>query len=158
MAFNYRLDRVFPGMGQPLRNDGVFVQTGLALSGTTQQTFPIPSSGVLSPTTSAGRIRVKIYNGAAGTLTDLVVTATDGTNTIEIGQSLLHPFVAVALSATAWLEFFFDYLFDVSGVIGGGGGASGQLLSSIGGANAFSVKTTLGAGTASMDLELAPLV
>lgn len=161
MSFNVRLDRTFPGMGQPLRNDAVFLQTGLALSGTVQQSFPIPLTGVLAPTTTMGRIRLKIYNGGGTTpaLTDVLVTGSDGTNTVVIGQAVLHPNVAITLLASGnqWLEFIFDYLFDVGSP---GGGASGQLSSAIGGANSFSVKTTLSgtAPTASMDMEICQLI
>ena len=161
MPLNRRLDSIFPGMGQPFRNDATFVQLALAMTGTVQQSFPIPATGVLVPTTTAGRIRLKIYNGGgtSPTLTDLVITATDGTNTITLLQSLVHPTVAVAITATAWMEFEFEYLLDVA-TSGAGGGASGQLSSLIGGANAFSVKTTMGGTTptALMDLELAPLI
>ena len=161
MSINIRLDRIFPGMGQPLRNDALYLQTGLALSGTAQQTFPIPASGVLVPTTTAGRIRVKIYNGGGTTpaVTDIVITATDGTNTVEILQGTFHTNVAVSLTATSWLEFEFEYILDTA-PSGAGGGASGQLSGVIGGANAFSVKTTLSgtAPTASMDMEICPLI
>ena len=162
MSFNKRVDSIFPGMGQSLRNDAVFVQTGIALSTTGQQSNPIPASGVLAPTTTAGRIRLKIYNGGgtSPTLIDLVITAGDGTNNITLGGSVLHPTVAVPITATSWLEFEFEYVLDVATTAGTGGGSIGQLLASIGGANQFSVKTTLGGTTptASMDVELAPLI
>jgi hypothetical protein len=162
VAFNKRLDSIFPGMGVGLRNDAVLIQTGIALSTTGQQSTPIPASGVLAPTTSAGRIRIKIYNGGgtSPTLIDLLVTATDGTNTVLIPQSLIHPTVAWPLTtATSWFEFEFEFILDVASS-GAGGGAVGQLSGVIGGANAFSVKTTLGGTTptASMDLELVPLI
>jgi len=88
-----------------------------------------------------------------------VVTATDGTNTVVIGDSILHPNAAIALTSTQWFEFVFDYLFDVD-PSSTGGGSKGQFTSAIGGANAFSVKTTLGGTSpgASMDLELCPLI
>jgi hypothetical protein len=162
VSFNVRLDRIFPGMGQPLRNDAVFLQSGIALSGTAQQSSPIPASGVLSIPTSAGRLRIKIYNGGGTTpaLTDIVVTAGDGTNNITLGGGILHPTVAVTLSATSWLEFEFEYIIDFATTAGGGGGSVGQLLASVGGANQFAIKTTMSgtAPTASMDLELCPLI
>ncbi len=161
MSFNNRLDRIFPGMGQPLRNDTLFLAQGLALSTTGQQSNTLPAAGLLVPTTSAGRMRVKIYNGGGTTpaLTDLLVTASDGTNTVVIGQSVLHPTVAITITATQWFEYEFEYLLDVA-ASGAGGGASGQLSGVVGGATSFAVKTTLSgtSPTASMDVELAPLV
>jgi len=136
----------------------VYYQAGIALSGTVQATSPIPATGVILGTT-AGKIRVKIYNGGgtSPTLVDLLVTASDGTNTVLIGQSLFHPSAAWALTTTAWFEVVIDYLLDTA-ASGSGGGAAGQLLP--GGATSFSVKTTLGgtSPTASMDLEIVPLV
>jgi hypothetical protein len=157
MALTIRLDRTFPGMGSPMRNDAIFLQTGLAMSGTAQQSFPIPASGVLSFQTTTGKIRMKVYNGGGTTpaLTDILVTASDGTNSVVIGNSLLHPTVAVTLIAASnqFFEFFFEYLLDS----GAGGGASGTLA---GGATSFSVKTTMSgtSPTASMDLEICPLI
>lgn len=161
MPFNRRLDSTFPGFGQGFRQDSLLVQTGLALSGTVQQSFPIPASGTLALTFTAGKLRIKIYNGGGTTpaLTDIVVTAGDGTNNITIGELLLHPTVAITLSATSWLEFEDEFLLDVA-TSGAGGGASGQLSAVVGGANQMSIKTTLSgtAPTASMDLELVPLI
>lgn len=161
MALNRRLDQRFPGLGVGVRNDSIYLQTGIALANNPQQSSPIPLTGTLAPVTNAGAIRIKIYNGggASPTLTDLLVTATDGTNTIVIGQSILHPNVAIALNLAQWFEFEFEYFLDVA-TSGAGGSASGQLSSVIGGANAFSVKTTLGGSspTASMDVEIMPLI
>lgn len=160
MSLTVRLDRVFPGMGTPLRNDAIFLQTGLAMSGTAQQSFPIPATGVLSLTTTMGRIRMKVYNGGGTTpaLADILATASDGTNTVVIGQGILHPNVAITLLAASnqFFEFYFEYLID----LGAGGGATGTLSNTIGGATSFSVKTTMTgtSPTASMDLELCPLI
>jgi hypothetical protein len=57
------------------------------------------------------------------------------------------------------LEFEFEYILDVASS-GAGGGATGQLSGVIGGANAFAVLYTMtgAAGTASMDVEIAPLI
>ena len=160
MAFNRRVDSIFPGMGVGFRNDSSYLQTGLTLTqASSPQTFPIPASGVLSPVCTAGRIRMKLYNGASSiTVTDIKVTATDGTNTITLAQSLVHPNAAVALTSTAWLEFEFEFVIDVA-TSGAGGGASGQLSSAIGGANNFNVIIATGTGgTGSMDVELVPLI
>lgn len=161
MAFNNRLDRIFPGMGQPLRNDALFLLSGVALTTTgSPQTTTLPSSGVLAPPTSAGRMRIKIYNpGTTPTLTDIIVNASDGTNLVRIGQGLFHPNVGIALTATLWFEAEFEYILDVA-ASGAGGGATGQLSGVVGGATTFQVITTLtgAGGTASMDVEIGPLI
>ena len=156
-SFNVRVDRLFPGMGQGFRNDSIYLQSGIALSGTGQQTKTIPATGVILGTT-AGRIRIKIYNGGGTTpaLTDLVVNATDGTNTVQVYS--LHPTVAITLSTTSWFDRNFEYLLDMATLTAGAGGATGQLLP--GGATSFNVLTTMSGTTptASMDLEIVPLV
>jgi hypothetical protein len=157
VAINVRLDRTFPGYGQGVRNDSVYLQSGIALSGTAQQTKTIPATGVILGTT-AGKIRIKIY-GSGGTtpaLTDLLVQASDGTNTVPIYW--LHPNAAVSLSTTQWIDFFFEYLLDTASTTAGSGGAAGQLKP--GGATLFNILTTMsGTGpTAIMDLEIVPLI
>ena len=156
MALNVRVDRLFPGTGVGVRNDSIYYQAGLALSGTVQQTFPIPATGVILGTT-AGRIRIKIYNGGGTSpaLVDLLVTATDATNTVQIFN--YHPNTALTLTSTQWFDRNFEYLLDAA-ASGSGGGTVGQLLP--GGATSFNVLTTLSgtSATASMDLEIVPLV
>jgi hypothetical protein len=156
VSINVRLDRTFPGVGAPIRNDSLYLQTGIALSGTVQQSSPIPASGTILGTT-AGRIRFKLYNGGGTTpaLTDILVTASDGTNTVPIYW--LHPNAAITLSTTQWIDTWFDYLLDTA-ASGSGGGAAGQLLP--GGATSFSFKSTMSgtSPTASLDLEIVPLV
>lgn len=160
MSFNRRVDSIFPGMGQPLRNDALYLQTGIALATGGPTSVPIPGTGVLVPTTTAGRIRLKIYNGGGTTptITALTVTATDGTNTVQILQGTFAG--SRLISATSWLEFEFEYILDVATTAGTGGGSIGQLLANIGGANAFAVLYTMtgASGTASMDVEIAPLI
>lgn len=162
MAFNKRLDSIFPGMGQPLRNDAVFVQTGVIITtaGSPQSTVH-PAGGVLiAPPTSAGKLRIKIYNATvAASVVNVRVTASDGTNTVLIGQSSLAPAAAFLVSATSWFEMMFEYILDVAGS-GAGGGASGQLSSLVNGATSFTVITNVSGagGSASMDIELAPLI
>lgn len=163
MAFNRRLDSIFPGMGVTVRQDTSYLQTGLAMTTAgSPQTWPLPATGTFSTTFTAGRVRIKIYNGAGTTpaLTDIVFKVGDGTNLITIGESLLHPNSAIAISATSWLEFEFEFVVDVATTSGTGGGSIGQLLASIGGANQASLITTMtGTGaTASLDVELAPLI
>lgn len=161
MAFNRRLDQIFPGMGHSLRNDSSFLQTGVSLSGNSQTSTVHPASGVFAPTIGAGRMRVKIYNGGgtSPTLTDFVVTATDGTNTLVLPQSVLHPTVAISLNAGSWFDIIFDFMFDIA-TTGAGGASAGQLSGTIGGANAFTVKVTFGgtSPTGTMDIDLCPLI
>ncbi len=162
MAFNKRLDSIFPGMGVPFRNDAIFIQTGLAVTtaGGPLQLFPAPLTGVLSPVTTSGRMRIKIYNPTnTPTLTALQVKASDGTNSVLLGQSVVAPTGGLLLSATLWFEHEFEYILDTAGS-GAGGGVSGQLSSVIGGATSFSIAVTItgAAGTASMDVELCPLI
>jgi hypothetical protein len=161
MAFNKRLDSIFPGMGQPLRNDALFLRTGVIITtaGSPNATT-LPAAGVLIPTTTTGRIRVKIYKQTvAVSVTSMIVTATDGTNTVLVAQGALNFAAGFAITATAWLEFEFEYILDVASS-GAGGGATGQLSGLIGGATAFTISPTLtgAGGSCSMDLELAPLV
>lgn len=161
MSLNRRLDQRYPGLGVSVRADTVYLQTGLSLSGNSQQSFPLPSSGSFAVTTTSGAIRIKIYNGGGTSpvLTDILVNAGDGTNVIIIGQSLVHPTVAIPLNLGNWFEFEFEYFLDVA-TTGAGGSASGQLSATVGGANIFNVKTTLGgtSPTASMDVEIVPLI
>src|ERR1700693_508239 len=157
MGLNVRLDRTFPGEGVGVRNDSVYLQTGIALSGTAQQSSPIPLTGTILGTT-AGKIRIKIYNGGgtSPTLVDILVVASDGTNFVPVFA--YHPNVALTLLTTQWYDAYFAYLLDTASVTNDAGGVKGQLLP--GGATSFSVKTTLGgtSATASMDLEIVPLV
>jgi len=150
-------------MGVGFRNDASFLQTGLAMTTAgSPQTWPIPAAGLLAPTCSAGRIRLKVYNGAGTTptVTDIIVQAKDGTNTILLGGGFLHPNVGVLISATQWLEFEFEFVIDVATTAGAGGGSIGQLLASVGGASTLSVITTMtgAGGTASLDIDLVPLI
>lgn len=157
MSINVRVERTLPGYGVSVRNDSVYLQSGLSLSGTGQQTFPIPATGTLLGTT-IGKIHIKIYNGGgtSPTLTNILVQASDGTNLVPIFE--YHPNTALALSTTSWFERIFDYLVDAVTGSSGSGGAVGQLIA--GGATSFNVLTTLGgtSATASMDLEICPLV
>jgi len=160
MAFNVSLERLFPGLGVSVRNDAVYVQSGISLSGTSVQSNPIPASGSLAYLSTAGRIRVKIYNGAgtSPTVVAVVVTAYDGTNTVTIGSSSFNGNDAVTLSATSWYEQIFEYLVDTGTTVSGNQGSVGQLL--VGGATVFNVRTTLGgtSPTASMDVAIVPLI
>jgi hypothetical protein len=163
MAFNRRVDSIFPGMGVPVRNDASYVQIGLAMTTAgSPQTWPLPASGTFTTPFTAGRFRMRVYNGGGTTptVTDVIFKVSDGTNTISIGGGFLHPNVGVLISATTWLEFEFEFVVDVATTTGTGGGSIGQLLASVGGATSASVITTMtgASGTASLDVEIAPLI
>jgi hypothetical protein len=161
VAFNQRLDSLFPGLGQPLRNDSQLLRQGVAITtGGNPNATVIPASGVLAPTFSKGKLRIKIYNQTvAFSVVSWIVSASDGTNSVLIPQLCFNPAAAFAIDATHWLEFVGEFMLDVAGT-GAGGGASGQLSSVVGGATTLTVSPTLsgGGGTGSMDVELAPLV
>lgn len=158
-SINVSVKRLFPGFGVPVQNDSIYLRTGIALSTTGAQTNTIPATGVLAVGTTAGRFRFKIYNGGgtSPTLVTASVTATDGTNT-PYPLFTTTPATPFAIGTTGWVDRFFDYLIDTATTTAGAGGATGQLLP--GGAVTFTISTTLGgtSPTASMDLELAPLV
>jgi hypothetical protein len=151
MAFNIRLARTLPSLGTTRMNDGVLMRAGVALTGTAAQTTPIPATGVLRTPTTAGKIRVKIYGGGAATITNVVVSASDGTNSCMVAT-----LPGGTLSATSFYDQMADYLVDTATTTGAGGGAIGQLSAAAGGATSFQVVTTLSAGTATMDVELCP--
>lgn len=138
MTFTNRLAKIFPGFGQPMANDTQFLNQNVALSGTGQQSNTIPSTGSFAPTISTGKVRVKVYAGigTSPTLVDLLITGSDGTNTVEIAQ--VHPNSAVVLSSTSLFDEVFDFETDLN-------------LTSI------TIKTTLGGTSpgATMDAEVA---
>jgi hypothetical protein len=141
VTFTRRLSTIFPGFGQPQLNDTMFLNQSLALSGTGQQTSIVPSttSVTFSPTISAGKMRIKISAGAgtSPTLTDILVTASDGTTTVTFANGVFHPNTAVALSTTSIVEFEFDFICDLN-------------------LTSFTIKTTMGgtSPTATMDVEV----
>ena len=126
--------------------------TGIALSGTAQQTNNLPTSGSISPNCCRGYVRVKIYNGGgtSPTVVDILTTATDGTNTVTMDN--YHPGTATVLSTTSYVDFLADILFDFAATAGG---AVGCLLNY--GATIFKCLTTLGgtSPTATLDWEIA---
>lgn len=160
MAFNRRLDSTFPGFGVGVRNDASYQQIAVALSGTAQQTVPLPATGTFSTPFTAGKLRLKIYGGGGTTpaISDIVVSFTDGTNTVYPPQGVYHPTAAKTLSATLWLEWYFEFLFDVAST--GGSGTVGGMLASVGGANAGTILTTMTgtSPTASLDIDFMPIV
>jgi hypothetical protein len=155
MSFNVGLGRVFPGFGVSV-SQAAYTQNGIALSAGAN-TVTIPATGTILGTT-VGRILVKIY-GAAGTspvFDSIVITASDGTNTVLVGSD--NPPATFALSSTRWYEKFFDYIVDMVSGSTGSGGAVGQLIN--GGATSFTLTITLGgtSETGLCDIEIKPLV
>jgi hypothetical protein len=153
-----RVSRTFPGFGVGIKNDTLYLGSGVALTEAGNPTLvPIPATGVILGTT-AGKIHMKIYNGGGTTptVTDILVTASDGTNTVRVFE--YHPNVAAPINATNWFERYFEYLLDTAPTTALAGGVNGALLP--GGATSFSIAVTLGGttGTASLDWEIVPLV
>lgn len=160
MALNVSVRRTFPGLGVSVKNDALYVGTGIALTQAGNPTVvPIPATGTILGTTS-GKIRLKIYGGGGTTpiITSLLVTASDGTNTVRIYTEVPVAAGIPLTAATAWYDRYFEYLLDTATTTAGAGGATGQLLP--GGATSFSISVNLGTttGTASLDWEIAPLV
>jgi len=115
MTFTRRLATIFPGFGQGQMNDTLFLNANQALT-SGQNTVAVPASGSFSPTISAGKVRIKVYAGAgtSPTLTDIVVTATDGTTTVTFPQGAYHPSVAVSMTTTSIIDFEFDFITDLN--------------------------------------------
>jgi hypothetical protein len=78
VAFVNRLARIVPGFGTPQSNDTNQLSAGVSLSTTGQQTNSLTA---ISPTMTAGYLRIKIYTGGgtSPTLIDLLVQVTDAT-------------------------------------------------------------------------------
>lgn len=140
MAIGKSVANFAPGPGSGY----IYQNVNVAINNQTSQTSTnVPSTGSMVPALASGRCRAKFYNGGgtSPTVTDFLVTATDGTNTVTIGTSILHPNAPVVLSATAWLDYTFEYLFD-NIISGGNGGPSGNLITT--GATSFAFKLTMG--------------
>lgn len=162
MAINVGVGRVFPGTGVSLfsvaNNQilGVSIATGVSyyLPATTAAAT---TAAPLAVGVTAGRIRVKIYNGAGTSpvLTKLQLAATDGTNFVVFADVNLGTTIAIA--STTWYDAIFDFLIDTaSGSTNGG--AVGQLIN--GGATYFRIVPTM-TGTSptfSMDAEYLGLI
>lgn len=151
MAINNSVANNSPGFGAPQ----LIQRLGVALSGSSQQTTSIPSSGSISPGIYQGKVRVKVYagTGTGVTLTDVVLQVTDGTNTVILAN--YHPNSAPALTSTQWVDFMWDWCVDFGGTTGG---TTGQLIApgaATAAAIVFQVLTTLGVpGGATMDVEV----
>src|SRR5262249_37651600 len=89
----------YPGFGGHL-----YQKLTVALSGAGQQTNSITG---ISPTTSAGYVRVKVLNGGgANTTCSFIVQATDGTGTVIVATI---PATAVPNVASSGIDMAFEY-------------------------------------------------
>lgn len=172
MAINISVSRTFPGFGVSTLTS-IQVATGIAVTSGTAYYIPGTSSnsvaGLLVPTITAGRVRIKIYNGAGTTPTVLSVLtqAYDGTNLVTLDQFYVPTSSPTppTLSTTAWFDRMFDFVCDtapsttsggaVGYLIGGASATSGN-----GGAQCIKVTPTLGGTSpaATMDVELFGLI
>ena len=162
MAINVGLSRFFPGSGVGTFTAKNNYIAGLSIASTTPYYLPATSSAYTTASplpfgVTAGRCRIKIYNGAGTSpvLTKLQVFAQDGTNTVLIFDEDLG--TTLAMSSTSWYERIFDFILDTaSGSTSGG--AVGQLIN--GGATNFKIVATM-TGTSptfTMDVEIIGLI
>lgn len=168
MAINVSLQRTFPGFGVSTLTS---IQTAPGIAVTSGTTYFVPGTssntvaGLIVPTVTAGRVRVKVYNGTgtSPTLTKLQIMGYDGTNSVVIADWNFS--TAVTLSSTSWADVISDFICDTApSTISGGavgyliGGASAT--SGNGGIQCIKVIPTLG-GTGpgcTMDVELFGLI
>jgi hypothetical protein len=126
---------------------------GVVILTATPQTVTVPASGSISPAVTRGYARCKIYNqSVAISVTAIQLNATDGTNTVTVDE--WAPQAALAITATAYCDITFDFIFDTL-PSATAGGATGTLI--FGGATSFNflVFTSGAGGTAAGDFELA---
>jgi hypothetical protein len=168
MAINVGLNRTFPGFGVSTLQS-IQSATGIVVTSGTTYYVPGTSSnsvaGLLIPTVTVGRLRIKIYNGTgtSPTLTKLQVKAYDGTNSVVIADWNFG--TAVTLSSTSWADLMMDFIADTA-TGSTSGGSVGQLISASsatsgnGGLQCISIVPTLG-GTGpgcTMDAEIFGLI
>lgn len=168
MAINVGLSRTFPGFGVSSLQS-IQVATGIAVTSGTTYYVPGTSSnsvaGLLVPTVTIGRVRIKVYNGAGTTptLTKVQVKGYDGTNTVVLCDWNFS--TAVTLSTTSWADLMADFIADTAtGSVSGG--AVGQLISGSsatsgnGGIQCLEIVPTLGGTSpaATMDVEVFGLI
>ena len=168
MALNIGVERTFPGAGISTRN-AIQTVTGLAITSGTTYYLPGTSLntvvGLLIPTVTICKVRVKIYNGAgtSPTLTKLQIMGYDGTNSVVIADWNFG--TAVTLSTTSWFDGFAFCMADTA-TGATSGGAVGQLISGSsatsgnGGMIAVKIIPTLGGTSpaATMDAEIFGLI
>ena len=168
MALNISLQRTFPGFGVSTLQS---IQQATGIAVTSGSTYYVPGTssnsvaGLLVPTVTVGRVRVKVYNGTgtSPTLTKLQIMGYDGTNSVVIADWNFG--TAVTLSSTSWADLIADWICDtapsttsggaVGYLIGGASATSGN-----GGVECIKVIPTLG-GTGpgcTMDVEIFGLI
>lgn len=126
-------------------------RVGVAVTQSAGLAIVVPASGSISPAVTRGKARAKIYNQTVAiTITNIVLTASDGTNTANIDA--WNPPAGVAITATAYVDVMFQFIVDTTTA---GGGATGTLI--FGGATTFTftVASTGAGGTAVGDFEVA---
>lgn len=168
MSINISVQRVFPGFGVSTLQS---IQVAAGIAVTSGNTYFVPGTssnsvaGLLVPTITAGRVRIKVYNGAgtSPTLTKLQVFGYDGTNSVVVAD--WNPSTAVTLSTTSWFDAYADIICDtapsttsggaVGFLIGGASATSGN-----GGMQAIKIIPTLGGTSpaATMDVEVFGLI
>jgi hypothetical protein len=174
MALNIGVSRTFPGFGIPSLQS-IQVATGIPVtSGTTYYVPGTPvntntTAGLLIPTVTVGRLRIKIYNGLGTTpaVTKIQVKASDGTNSVVIADWNFG--TAVSITSTSWLDLMTDFIADTA-TGSTSGGAVGQLISASsatsgnGGVQYLSIVPTLtgtappSGGAVTMDWEVFGLI
>lgn len=168
MAITVSVARTLPGFGVSTLTS-IQVATGIAV--TSGSTYYVPGTssnsvaGLIIPTVTAGRVRVKIYNGAgtSPTLTKIQIMGYDGTNSVVIADFNFG--TAVTLSTTSWADVMADFICDTAPSTTSGG-AVGYLIGGAsavtgnGGIQCIKVIPTLGGTSpaATMDIELFGLI
>ena len=168
MALNILVERTFPGVGVSTRNT-IQTVTGLAITSGTTYYLPGTSTntvaGLLVPTITVGRVRIKIYNGAgtSPTVTQVQVFGYDGTNSVLVAGWTFT--TGITLSTTSWVDIQDTILADTA-TGATSGGAVGQLISGSsatsgnGGMQCVKIIVTLGGTSpaATMDAEIFGLI
>ena len=117
------------------------------------QTIRVPAGAVsMAPPVTRGYVRAKVYNQTVAiNLASIRFQAGDGTNLVDIEDYV--PVAAIAISATAWVDYLGDFLFD-SLPSASAGGAAGAVINF--GATFFNfiIATTGAGGTAAADCEV----
>lgn len=168
MAINISVERTFPGFGVSTFQS---IQRATGIAVTSGNTYFVPGTssnsvaGLLVPTATVGKVRIKIYNGAgtSPTVTKIQVFGYDGTNSVVLADWNFG--TAVTLSTTSWCDVNATLVADTA-TGSTSGGAVGQLISGSsatsgnGGMQCIKVIPTLGGTSpaATMDIEIFGLI
>jgi hypothetical protein len=89
-SFINRLPLIVPGQAQPTMNDSLFLRQAIVLSGTSETTVNLPSTGSFTTSISKGKIRVKFTaptaSGVSPAVSYVYFVLTDGINFVEVGK------------------------------------------------------------------------